>query len=92
MGSNERGNQTRQQTGQESGASLDASVAGSPSASSASTHARGPRLLFLLLLALVVLAPLPQGGREPWSAFLLIAWVGGMLTLACAATLAGSAK
>ena len=90
MGSNERGNQTRQQTGQESGASLDASVAGSPSASSASTHARGPRLLFLLLLALVVLAPLPQGGREPWSAFLLIAWVGGMLTLACAATLVGS--
>ena len=90
VGSNERGNQTRQQSGQESGASLDASVAGSPSANAASTHARGPRLLFLLLLALVVLAPLPQGGREPWSAFLLIAWVGGMLTLACAATLVGS--
>ena len=47
-------------------------------------------MLFSLLLAGVVLAPLPQGGREPWSASFLMAWVGALLVLACAGILAGS--
>lgn len=52
--------------------------------------ARLPRLLFSLLLALVVLAPLPQGGREPWSAFLLVACVGALLAIGSAGALAGA--
>ncbi len=59
-------------------------------AARATTPARLPRLLFFLLLALVVLAPLPQGGREPWSAFLLVACVGALLAIGSAGALVGA--
>ena len=43
---------------------------------------RATRALFFLLLASVILAPLPQGARESWAASLDVAWVGGLLLLA----------
>ena len=66
---------------------------GSKAPRSAEIAAAGrlPGVVFTLLLALVALSPLPQGGREAWSAFILIAWVGVLLMLAGLAGLVGKA-
>jgi len=54
----------------------------------ASRSARIASLIFLALLAGVMLAPLPQGAREPWSAFFALAWMAGLIAVAGAASLA----
>ncbi|MFP8878795.1 MAG: hypothetical protein VCE43_04695, partial [Myxococcota bacterium] len=63
-----------------------AARASDPMKATRPTRAAG--LVFVLLMAGVMLAPLPQGAREPWSAFFALAWVGALIAIAGATLLA----
>lgn len=52
----------------------------------------GNRVLFLLLMALVVLAPIPFAAQRPWAWTLLACWVGLMLVAWAGLGLAGLAR